>query len=181
MIDAEHLARLPARDDEGLLHAFIECPKGNTHKIDLDKKLGIFRWAIELPEGLTFPANFGFIPATMAKDGDALDVLVLTGGPLPSGTLVGVRPVAILRMEQEEDGEMVRNDRLVGVPPLSQTFGEIERLDQMRPTMMWELGVFFEVYNRLIDRKINILDPGDEEEAAALADKAIAAKQDMNG
>lgn len=181
MIDAEHLARLPARDDEGLLHAFIECPKGNTHKIDLDKKLGIFRWAIELPEGLTFPANFGFIPATMAEDGDALDVLVLTGGPLPSGTVVGVRPVAILRMEQEEDGEMVRNDRLVGVPPLSQTFGEIERLDQLRPTMMWELGVFFEVYNRLIDRKIRILDPGDEKEAAELADKAIAAKQDMNG
>lgn len=181
MIDAEHLARLPARDDEGLLHAFIECPKGNTHKIDLDKKLGIFRWAIELPEGLTFPANFGFVPATMAEDGDALDVLVLTGGPLPSGTLVGVRPVAILRMEQEENGEMVRNDRLVGVPPLSQTFGEIERLDQLRPTMMWELGVFFEVYNRLIDRKIRILDPGDEQEAAELADKAIAAKQDMNG
>ena len=181
MIDAEHLARLPARDEDGLLHAFIECPKGNTHKIDLDKKLGIFRWAIELPEGLTFPANFGFIPATIAEDGDALDVLVLTGGPLPSGTLVAVRPVAILRMEQEEDGKMVRNDRLVGVPPLSQTFGEIERLDQLRETMMWELGVFFEVYNRLIDRKVKILDPGDEKEAAALADKAIAAKEDMNG
>ena len=181
MIDAAHLARLPARDEDGLLHAFIECPKGNTHKIDLDKKLGIFRWAIELPEGLTFPANFGFIPATMAEDGDALDVLVLTGGPLPSGTLVAVRPVAILRMEQEEEGKMVRNDRLVGVPPLSQTFGEIERLDQLRETMMWELGVFFEVYNRLIDRKVKILDPGDEKEAAALADKAIAAKEDMNG
>ena len=126
MIDADHLARLPARDEKGLLHAFIECPKGNTHKIDLDKNLGIFRWAIELPEGLAFPANFGFIPATMAEDGDALDVMVLTGGALPSGTLVSVRPVAILRMEQEEDGKMVRNDRLVGVPPLSQTFGAIE-------------------------------------------------------
>ena len=181
MIDAEHLARLPARDEEGLLHALIECPKGNTHKIDLDKKLGIFRWAIELPEGLTFPANFGFIPATLADDGDALDVMVLTGGPLPSGTLVGVRPVAILRMEQDEDGKMVRNDRLVGVPPLSQTFGAIERLDQLRETMMWELGVFFEVYNRLIDRKVKLLDPGDEKEAAALADKAIATKKNTNG
>ena len=181
MIDEQHLARLPARDDDGLLHAFIECPKGNTHKIDLDKKLGIFRWAIELPEGLTFPANFGFIPATLAEDGDALDVMVLTGGPLPSGTLVGVRPVAILRMEQEEDGEMVRNDRLVGVPPLSQTFGHIERLDQLRETMMWELGVFFRTYNELIDRKVNILDPGDEKEAAALADKAIATKKNTNG
>ncbi|MFK4005185.1 inorganic diphosphatase [Qipengyuania sp. NPDC077563] len=181
MIDAEHLARLPARADNGLLHAFIECPKGNTHKIDLDKKLGIFRWAIELPQGLTFPANFGFIPATMAPDGDALDVMVLTGGPLPSGTLVDIRPVAVLRMEQEENGEMVRNDRLVGVPPLSQTFGEIERLDQLRPTMLWELGVFFEVYNRLINRKVEILEPGNEEDAAELAETAIAAKQDRNG
>ncbi len=181
MIDADHLARLPARDEKGLLHAFIECPKGNTHKIDLDKNLGIFRWAIELPEGLAFPANFGFIPATMAEDGDALDVMVLTGGALPSGTLVSVRPVAILRMEQEEDGKMVRNDRLVGVPPLSQTFGAIERLDQLRETMMWELGVFFRTYNELIDRKINILEPGDEKEAEELAEQAISAKGSKNG
>ncbi len=181
MIDAEHLSRIPARDDDGLLHAFIECPKGNTHKIDLDKKLGIFRWAIELPEGLTFPANFGFVPATLAEDGDALDVMVLTGGALPSGTLVSVRPVAILRMEQEEDGKMVRNDRLVGVPPLSQTFGHIERLSDMRETMMWELGVFFRTYNEMIDRKVNLLDPGDEKEASALVDEAIAARGDRNG
>ena len=181
MIDKEHLKRIPARDEGGLLHAFIECPKGNTHKIDLDKELGIFRWAIELPEGLTFPANFGFIPATLAEDGDALDVMVLTGGALPSGTLVGVRPVAILRMEQEEDGDMVRNDRLVGVPPLSQTFGEVHRLDQLRETMIWELGVFFRTYNELIDRKVNILDPGDESEAMELAEKAIAAKESRNG
>ncbi|MGB3806216.1 MAG: inorganic diphosphatase [Erythrobacter sp.] len=181
MIDAEHLARIPARDDDGLLHAFIECPKGNTHKIDLDKKLGIFRWAIELPEGLTFPANFGFIPATLAEDGDALDVMVLTGGALPSGTLVSVRPVAILRMEQEEDGKMVRNDRLVGVPPLSQTFGHVERLSELRDTMMWELGVFFRTYNEMIDRKVNLLDPGNENAARELAEKAIAAKGDRNG
>ncbi|RPF71863.1 inorganic diphosphatase [Aurantiacibacter spongiae] len=180
MIDAEHLAALPARDDEGLLHAFIECPKGNTHKIDLDKKLGIFRWAIELPEGLAFPANFGFVPATLAEDGDALDVMVLTGGALPSGTLVSVRPVAILRMAQEEDGEMVRNDRLVGVPPLSQTFGGVKRLDQLRDTMMWELGVFFRTYNQLIDRRIEILEPGNELEAEELAEKAIAAKADAS-
>ncbi|MFB0612462.1 inorganic diphosphatase [Aurantiacibacter poecillastricola] len=181
MIDAEHLARLPARDENGLLHAFIECPKGNTHKIDLDKKLGIFRWAIELPEGLTFPANFGFIPATLAEDGDALDVMVLTGGALPSGTLVAVRPVAVLKLEQDEGGQMVRNDRLVGVPPLSQTFGHISKLSDLRETMMWELGVFFQTYNKLIDRKVRLLDPGDEVEAEKLAEDAIAAKEAAEG
>ena len=107
--------------------------------------------------------------------------MVLTGGPLPSGTVVGIRPVAILRMEQEEGGTMVRNDRLVGVPPLSQTFGHIERLDDLRETMMWELGVFFRTYNELIDRKISILEPGDEREAAALAEQVIAAKENKNG
>lgn len=181
MIDADHLARIPARTEDGLLNAFIECPKGNTHKIDLDKKLGIFRWAIELPEGLTFPANFGFIPATLAEDGDALDVMVLSGGALPSGTLVAVRPVAILRLEQEENGKMVRNDRVVGVPPLSQTFGHVHKLADLRDTMMWELGVFFRSYNQLIDRKVELLDPGDEQEAAELAEMAIAAKDFANG
>ncbi|WP_158586832.1 inorganic diphosphatase [Aurantiacibacter zhengii] len=180
MIDADHLARIPARDKDGLLHAFIECPKGNGHKIDLDKELGLFRWALELPEGVTFPANFGFIPATMADDGDALDVLVLSGGALPSGTLVAVRPVAVLRMEQEENGEMVRNDRLVGVPPLSQSFGKVEKLADLRETMLWELGTFFRTYNRMIGRTINILDPGDEKDAQDLAEKAIAMKKNAN-
>ena len=176
MIDADHLARIPARTEDGLLNAFIECPKGNGHKIDLDKELGLFRWALELPEGLTFPANFGFIPATLAEDGDALDALVLSGGPLPSGTLVAVRPVAILRMAQEEDGEMVRNDRIVGVPPLSQTFGKVERLADLRESMMWELGTFFRSYNELIDRKIEIFEPGDENDAKQLAQEAIENK-----
>jgi len=180
VIDADHLARIPARDGDGLLNAFIECPKGNGHKIDLDKNLGLFRWALELPEGLTFPANFGFIPATLAEDGDALDVLVLSGGPLPSGTLVSVRPVAVLRMEQDENGEMVRNDRLVGVPPLSQTFGHVEKLSDLRETMMFELGAFFRAYNEMIDRKIEILKPGNERDAQDLADKAIAMKQNAN-
>ena len=54
MIDAEHLARLPARDENGLLHAFIECPKGNTHKIDLDKYLGIFAGLSNYPKGSPF-------------------------------------------------------------------------------------------------------------------------------
>ena len=47
--------------------------------------------------------------------------------------------------------------------------------------MLWELGVFFEVYNRLINRKVEILEPGNEEDAAELAETAIAAKQDRNG
>ena len=47
--------------------------------------------------------------------------------------------------------------------------------------MMWELGVFFRTYNELIDRKINILEPGDEKEAAELAEQAISAKGSKNG
>ncbi|MBH5320998.1 inorganic diphosphatase [Aurantiacibacter sediminis] len=175
MIGQADIGSIPARDDNGLLQAFIECPSGSRHKVDLDKKLGVMRWALELPAGVTFPANFGFVPSTLADDGDALDVIVLAGGPLPSGSIVAVRPVAVLAMSQTENGEMVRNDRIVCVPPLCRSYGEMQDLGDLRTGLMWELGDFFRSYNHMIDRDIEVHDAEDREAAEQAVEKAITA------
>ena len=64
-----------------------------------------------VPEGMTFPLNFGFIPSTKADDGDPLDVMVLHDESLPVGTLVAIRLLGIIEGEQTEDGKTLRNDR----------------------------------------------------------------------
>ena len=65
-------------------------------------------------ERMVFPFNLGFMPKTMAEDGDPIDMLILNEEPLFPGCLLKVRPVAVMKATQTEDGKPVRNDRLIG-------------------------------------------------------------------
>jgi inorganic pyrophosphatase len=99
-----------------VIEVVIETPQGSRNKLKFDAAVGRFRLSHVLPTGMAFPFDFGFVPDTRADDGDPLDVLVLTDAPLPMGCLVDVRLVGVLEVEQrEQDGSVVRNDRLIGV------------------------------------------------------------------
>ena len=72
--------RLPAfNGDEGIVHVVIETEKRSRNKFSYDEDLNIFRLKKVLPEGMSFPYDFGFIPSTLAEDGDPLDVLCTNG------------------------------------------------------------------------------------------------------
>jgi len=91
-IDMSHrsdLTKLPAFDKTSKCwHAVIETPKGSHHKFDFEPKLRCFELKRTLPEGMTFPPDFGFIPSTLGDDGDPLDVLVVLDFPASLGTPV---------------------------------------------------------------------------------------------
>src|SRR5579862_8586256 len=70
--------------------AIIETPKGCRNKFDYDPKYEIFALGGLLPEGLVFPYDFGFIPSTVAQDGDPLDVMILMDAPAHVGCLLDV-------------------------------------------------------------------------------------------
>ena len=71
------LSRLPLLDpSSGEVTAVIETPKGSPNKYDYDAGCAAFRLTGVMPEGTTFPYDFGFVPSTVAEDGDPLDVLV---------------------------------------------------------------------------------------------------------
>src|SRR5947209_14436383 len=76
---------IPHRLDRSSLscRAIIETPKGCRSKFDCDPETGLFRLHKRLPEGMSFPLDFGFIPSTKAEDGDPLDIVVLYEDPLP--------------------------------------------------------------------------------------------------
>ena len=73
------------------INVVIDTPKGSRNKYKYDEDQGLFRVSRVLPAGMQFPYDFGSVPRTLAEDGDALDVLVLTESPTFAGCLVTVR------------------------------------------------------------------------------------------
>ncbi|ETW12789.1 inorganic pyrophosphatase [Roseivivax marinus] len=168
---------VPSRTEDGAVNVFIETPKGSRHKYDLDSS-GLFRIGLELPEGVTFPFSFGFVPNTLAEDGDALDIMLVTAGSVPSGALIESRLIGVLKMENDEDGKMARNDRVVAVANMSRIFGGTTTLSEMRDGFAWDLEEFFDTYNRMIERPFRIVGRGEKDEAMDMLEKAEARKRE---
>ena len=156
-----------------LVNVLIETPMHSRSKLDLDHRTGLLKWSLELPRGMTFPFSFGFVPGTRAEDGDPLDIVLLMGSPVPALTLVEARLIGVLKARQEEDGAMVRNDRVVAVAPLSRTFGDVEELEGAGDGLAWDLETFFDAYNRMIGRTFETVGRGTATDARKLLDEAV--------
>lgn len=128
------LSELPAFDPQtGNLNVVIETPKGSRNKYTYDPGWAAFRLRGVLPEGSSFPYDFGFIPSTLGEDGDPLDVLVLLDAPVPVGCLVEARPLGVIEAEQTEAGATARNDRLLAAAVHAHTHEEVRSLADLRP------------------------------------------------
>src|SRR6188472_3310624 len=103
----------PISGENGEVHIIIDTPKGSRNKFKWDEKLGVLKLSHILTAGAVFPFDFGFVPGTHAPDGDALDVLVLTDEPLMPLCLVEARLIGVIEAEQTQDGETIRNNRML--------------------------------------------------------------------
>src|ERR1700758_5439749 len=81
----------------------IEIPMGSSVKYELDKETGLLRLDRVLYSAVYYPANYGFIPQTLAADGDPLDVLVLGSTPVIPLTLVAARAIGIMTMNDQQE------------------------------------------------------------------------------
>ena len=142
------LARLEALDDDKNVTVVIETPKGGHTKLAFDEKRDWFVVKKVLPEGMSFPFDFGFIPSTLGDDGDPLDILVLMDEPVPMGTIVPTRLLGVIEGKQTEvDGESAENDRLIGAACASQLFEEVTKLSDLPSNVVKEIERFFVTYN----------------------------------
>lgn len=109
--------RLPPfdSDDPEKLHVIIDTPKGSRNKFKWDSLHGLYKLDGVLAVGAFFPYDFGFVPSTLADDGDPIDVLVLMDEPAFVGCLVPSRLIGGFYAEQTEKGLTERNDRLFAV------------------------------------------------------------------
>lgn len=145
-----------ARSADGLIHVVVDTPQGSGNKYKYDEATGLFKLSRMLPNGLHFPCDFGSIPGTIAEDGDALDVVVLSNAALFVGCLLSVKLIGIIRAIQTEAKHRVRNDRLVAVPvtPVNQpAFNEIAEVPRDR---IADIEQFFVAYNSAQGRAFRI-------------------------
>jgi inorganic pyrophosphatase len=145
---------------KGTCRAIIETPKGCRNKFDYDPESNLFMLGGLLPEGMMFPFDFGFIPSTLADDGDPLDILVLMDAPAHVGCLLEVRLVGVISAEQVEDGKKETNDRLLGVAFHSYDHEDIENIGDVSKTLLSQLEEFFVSYNKQRGKKFRITGTG---------------------
>jgi inorganic pyrophosphatase len=169
------LHRLPTFAGDAL-HIVVETPKGSRNKYSYEPELGALLLKKVLPEGLSFPYDFGMIPSTRGEDGDPLDVLLLLDAPAVAGCVVAGRLVGVIEAEQRErDGTWERNDRLIAVAEHASTHAHVHALGDLRPGMLEEVEAFFAQYNALSGREFRPLRRGDAEAAHALVRNGMRA------
>lgn len=108
----EDIPALPDGADDFVVHAIIETPRSIRHKYALEPKYGIFKLKQTIADGLQWPYDYGFIPHTLAEDGDPIDIVFLCEAPTFSGCLVEARVLGIIELDKNG----IRNDRIVACP-----------------------------------------------------------------
>ena len=157
------LEQLPAFADEksDVLNAIVETPKGSRNKFKFDSEHALFKLKTLLPVGAVFPFDFGFIPSTIAEDGDPIDVLILMDEPVAVGTLIEVRLVGIIEAEQTEKKkngkETTRNDRVIAVSSVSYNYSDVRSLNDLNENLLDEIEHFFVSYNESRGKKFKVL------------------------
>lgn len=134
------------------LNVIVETTRGAGHKYKLDLKTGLVKLGAFLPAGLHFPYDFGFVPSTLAEDGDALDVLLLMEDPTFAGCLVEARPIGVIEAKQTEGGRTFRNDRLVAVAAESRVHERVRTLSDVGARRLQEIDEFFRTYDAANDK-----------------------------
>lgn len=135
----------PGADAPEVVRVIIEIPKNSTNKYEYDGNLGIFRLDRALYSPMHYPGDYGFIPGTLADDGDPLDILVLVDEPSFTGCLMEVRPVGILHMVDQTEND----EKVLAVPTKNPRFDSVHTTSQVFPHTLREIEYFFSIYKEL--------------------------------
>ena len=144
--------------------AVIEIPSGSRNKYELDKESGMFKLDRVLYSAVHYPGDYGFIPRTLAEDGDPCDVLVLLNEPTFPGCQIDVRPLGVLRMVDRG----VPDDKILGVPSEDPFYHEYFDIADIPQHYLKEVEHFFHIYKDLEGKRVQTI--GWEKSAAAMAE-----------
>lgn len=135
----------PGKNPPEEIFAVIEVPKGSRNKYEYDHEGGYLKLDRVLHAAVHYPSDYGFIPQTIAEDGDPIDVVVLTEEPTFPGCVVPARPIGVMRMDDEK-GE---DDKILAVPLVEPRLNCYNDISEIPPHWLKEIKHFFEDYKEL--------------------------------
>jgi len=168
-IDAIAIGQNPPHD----VNVIIEVPIGGEPiKYEMDKAAGTLVVDRFLHTPMRYPGNYGFVPHTLSEDGDPIDVLVANTRPIVPGAVINVRPVGVLKMQDEAGGD--EKVLAVPMPKLTQRYAHVMNYTDLPEITLKQMQHFFEHYKDLEPGKwVKVLGWGDATEAKRMISEAI--------
>ena len=154
------------------VHAIIEIPFGSNIKYELDKESGAILVDRVMYSAMYYPANYGFVPNTLANDGDPADIMVLCDYPLLPGSVIKCRLIGVLVMEDESG----MDEKLIAVPvsKVDPTYDNIKTIDDLPKHTLDKIKNFFETYKILEPNKwVKVKEYKGKAEAEKILQEAI--------
>lgn len=132
--------------------AIVEIQQNGSNKYEYDPSCGMFRLDRVLYSAVHYPMAYGFIPGTLADDGDPLDILVMTRTPTFTGCIIEASPIGVFKM-RDEKGE---DEKIISIPVADPRYSEMNTLEDMRPHYLREVEHFFSIYKDLEGKPVII-------------------------
>jgi inorganic pyrophosphatase len=176
-IDAIAIGHNPPDD----VNVIVEVPIGGEPiKYEMDKAAGTLVVDRFLHTPMRYPGNYGFVPHTLSDDGDPIDVLVANTRPIVPGAVINVRPIGVLKMDDEAGGD--EKIIAVPVPKLTKRYEHVVNYTDMPEITLQQIQHFFEHYKDLEPGKwVKVVGWGDAQEAKRLITEAIEREKQRSG
>lgn len=139
----------PSRES---IEAVVEIVRGSRNKYEINEKTGKVRLDRVLYSSVHYPTDYGFIPETLAEDGDALDVLIVVEEPTTPGCHLRVRPLGMLEMSDEKG----LDHKIVAVPVADPRFSGVLELSDLAEHWLLEIRTFFLTYKILENKPTEV-------------------------
>tara|TARA_B100001057_G_scaffold469441_1_gene529785 strand:- start:1032 stop:1550 length:519 start_codon:yes stop_codon:yes gene_type:complete len=133
-------------------NVIIEVPKGSNNKYEYYAEKDIFKLDRVLYSSVHYPGCYGFIPQTLGGDGDPLDVIVLTGESMITGSVLNARPVGFLKMTDDKG----QDEKILAVPIDDPRYNERKKLSDVKEHVLKEIEHFFKIYKDLENKHVDI-------------------------
>ncbi|MBD2362611.1 MULTISPECIES: inorganic diphosphatase [unclassified Anabaena] len=165
------LSLIPAQPKLGVINVLIEIAGGSKNKYEFDKELQAFALDRVLYSSVKYPYDYGFIPNTLADDGDPLDGMVIMDEPTFPGCIIPARPIGFLEMIDGGD----RDEKILCVPDKDPRYTHVKSLRDVAPHRLDEIAEFFRSYKNLEKKVTEILGWQDVDKVAPLVEQSIKA------
>jgi inorganic pyrophosphatase len=160
----------PGEDVPQEYNAIIEIPFGSSVKYELDKGSGLIKLDRVLYSAVYYPANYGFIPQTLAEDNDPLDVLVLCQETVVPLTLIHARTIGLMTMIDQGK----KDHKIVAVATEDPEFNSYREASEMPGHRLTMLRRFFQDYKQLEGKAVEVDEIQPAKQAFPIIEDALA-------